>query len=166
MRWTRWLVFSFAIFLIVGCAHKTSASGPKDLNSAFWSGRLSLQVASEPPEFLSGGFELSGNAQSGSLLLSNPLGGTLAQLRWSPQSASLQSGSKNQDFESLNALARQLSGTPVPIAALFDWLLGQPTEAAGWRADLSRLAAGRLTAEREADANAPAAILRIALEAR
>jgi outer membrane lipoprotein LolB len=49
---------------------------------------------------------------------------------------------------------------------LFDWLLGQPTEAAGWQADLTRLVVGKLTAERAADANAPAATLRIALDAR
>lgn len=166
MRWLRCLASLFAIFFIAGCAHQTSASGPKDLSTAFWSGRLSLQVASEPPAYLSGGFELAGNAQSGSLLLFNPLGGTLAQLRWEPQSASLQTGSKSQYFESLGALARQLSGTPVPIAALFDWLLGLPTEAAGWRADLSRRSGGKLTAEREADANLPAATLRIALDAQ
>lgn len=124
---------------------------------------MALQIASEPPESLSGAFELSGNAQTGTLTLFSPLGNTLAVLRWSPQSASLLANNQSQTFDSLDTLARQVSGTPLPLAALFEWLAGQPVAAVGWRVDLSRLADGRLLAERAADASAPAAQLRIAL---
>lgn len=127
---------------------------------------MTLQIASEPPESLSGAFELGGNAQNGSLHLFSPLGNTLAVLRWSPQSASLLANNQSQTFDSLDALARQITGTPLPLAALFDWLAGQAAPAAGWRVDLSRLSDGRLLAERSAEAGTPAAQLRIALDAK
>ncbi|MGY8903083.1 MAG: outer membrane lipoprotein LolB [Burkholderiales bacterium] len=156
----------FVIVSIAGCAGPASSNNVNDTKKSFWSGRLALQIASEPPESLSGTFELGGDARNGSLHLFSPLGSTLAVLRWTPQSASLLANNQTQTFDSLDALARQVTGTPLPLAALFEWLAGQPVSAAGWRADLSRLADGRLLAERAADASAPAAQLRIALDSQ
>ena len=47
-------------------------------------------------------------------------------------------------------------------AALFDWLQGRATAAAGWQVDLSRMEQGRLSARRH-DPQPPAA-LRIVLD--
>jgi outer membrane lipoprotein LolB len=53
-------------------------------------------------------------------------------------------------------------GTSLPIHALFDWLDGIYTTAAGWSADLVRLEQGRLVATRATPA--PAAELRLVLD--
>jgi outer membrane lipoprotein LolB len=59
-------------------------------------------------------------------------------------------------------LAAQVAGTAIPIAALFDWLRGIDTPVPGWRADLTQLAQGRLTAKRYEPA--PEADLRVVLD--
>lgn len=127
-----------------------------------WRGRLALRVESEPPQSFFAGFELSGHAGQGELRLFSPLGTTLADLRWSPQSATLSNNGETRQFESLDALATQATGTAIPIAALFQWLAGVQTGADGWSADLSQLDDGRLTARRTQPA--PAAELRLILE--
>jgi outer membrane lipoprotein LolB len=151
-----------AIFLIAGCAHPPRVESPSGIESQFWRGRLGLRVDSEPPQSFSAGFELSGDADQGTLRLFSPLGTTLADLRWSPQSATLSNNGETRQFESLDALATQATGTAIPIAALFQWLTGVQTGAAGWSADLSQLESGRLTARRTQPL--PAAELRLILE--
>jgi outer membrane lipoprotein LolB len=75
-----------AALLLMGCAPlRPPGPRPPDL----WSGRLSLSVRSEPAQSFSAGFELSGRPEAGELLLSTPLGTTLAQARWSPGQALL-----------------------------------------------------------------------------
>ena len=123
---------------------------------------MGLNLASDPPQSFSAAFELRGSASDGELILFTPLGTTLATLRWSPDSATLRSGENTQQFGSLELLAGQVTGTPLPIHELFDWLAGVNTTAAGWQADLSRLDEGRLTARR-ADP-APVAELRLVLD--
>lgn len=152
----------FAIFLIAGCAQLPGPEGPKESETAFWRGRLALRVDSEPPQSFFASFELSGNADQGELRLFSPLGTTLADLRWSPQSATLSNNGETRQFESLEALAAQATGTAIPIAALFQWLAGTQTSAADWLADLSQLDAGRLSARRTQPA--PATELRLILE--
>lgn len=132
------------------------------MESQYWRGRLALRVDSEPPQAFSAGFELSGQATQGELRLYSPLGTVLAELRWTPQSATLTRNGETQQFDSLDALATQASGAALPVAALFQWLAGVQTTADGWRADLSQLEAGRLTAQRTAPA--PATELRLVLE--
>lgn len=117
---------------------------------------------SDPPQSFSAGFELSGDADQGALRLFSPLGTTLADLRWSPQSATLSNNGETRQFESLDALATQATGTAIPIAALFQWLTGVQTSTAGWSADLSQLESGRLTARRTQPL--PTAELRLILE--
>ncbi len=114
-----------------------------------WSGRMSLQVEGEARQSFSAGFELRGSPAAGTLELTTPLGGTAALLEWSSDGARLRvPGEPVRSASSLDELARQALGTPVPVAALFDWLDGRPTEALGWQADLSRQASGRLQARR------------------
>ncbi len=109
---------------------------------------MSLQVQSEPPQAFFAGFELKGNPIQGELTLNSPLGNSLAVLRWSPQEAVLDSGNQIQRFATVDELIEKATGAAVPLPALFDWLDGKNTAAAGWNADLSQQAEGRISASR------------------
>ena len=148
--------------MIAGCAHQTGANGRLEAQSDYWSGRLGLIVASEPPQSYSAGFALSGSAQAGELMLTSPMGSTLAVMRWQPGQALLQQGEQTARFDSLEALVAQVTGTPLPVRALFGWLNGTPQAVEGWEADLSRLPDGRLVARRLMPL--PTAELRVVLE--
>jgi outer membrane lipoprotein LolB len=142
-----------------GCA---STRAPSVSHDAHWSGRLALQVQSEPPQQWSASFELQGSASRGEMLLLSPIGTTLARLSWAPQFAQLEQGGKTSRGDNLSSLSEQLHGTVLPISALFEWLAGRPAEAPGWHADLSEHAQGRLLAQRSQPV--PTAILRIVLD--
>lgn len=124
------------------------AVGQNDAKKSFWAGRMSLQVQSEPPQAFFAGFELKGNPIQGELTLNSPLGNSLAVLRWSPQEAVLDSGNQIQRFATVDELIEKATGAAVPLPALFDWLDGKNTAAAGWNADLSQQAEGRISASR------------------
>jgi outer membrane lipoprotein LolB len=132
------------------------------VSSNEWSGRLAIQVLKDPPESLSAHFELQGSAQSGQMLLLSPIGTSLARLQWQAEYARLEQGQEQVVGTSLQNLAARLTGTELPIAALFDWLAGRPSEASGWQVDLSSHAQGRITAERRLPA--PVTVLRIVLD--
>jgi len=150
-----------AVLLLAGCATPPAAApGAERL-----SGRLSVRVAGQAERSVSGGFELTGTAERGELLLTTPLGTTAARAQWSPGQAELRSGSDAWRFDTLDALATQALGEPVPLAALFDWLRGRPWAGApsqpsatgqagfeqlGWQVDLSRWADGWVDARRSA----------------
>jgi outer membrane lipoprotein LolB len=51
-------------------------------------------------------------------------------------------------FATLDELTEAMTGTRLPVAALFAWLDGQPQTADGWLADLEQVPAGRLNARR------------------
>ena len=144
-----------AVLAVTGCASRRPATSPQT-----WSGRLSMQVRSDPPQAFSAAFELSGSPQQGLLQLISPLGTSLASARWSPDEAVLRSGSDARLYRSMEELLVQATGAALPLAALFDWLAGIPSVADGWQADLSGRAEGRLRARR---LTAPAADLRIVL---
>ncbi len=135
---------------------------PDSVGQPYWSGRLALQVDADRPQSFSAGFELRGTPQSGELLLYSPLGATLAQLRWAPGMAELQADGKRRAYPSIDALTQDATGTALPLPALFSWLDGRAAEVAGWQADLSRIADGRLTARRSMPL--PTAELRIVLQ--
>lgn len=157
-RWIFALTMVGAL-LAAGCA--TPRMTPVDAN-AYWSGRMAIQVLKDPPESLSAGFELQGSAQAGEMVLLSPIGTTLARLEWTPQGARLAQGQQQVDSTSLQRLGARLTGTELPIAALFEWLAGRPAEAPGWQVDLSAHAQGRISAERREPS--PGAVLRIALD--
>lgn len=154
------------VTLLGGCVSPPRATTNTPANAQEtqqrWSGRLSLSVQSDPPQAFTAGFELRGEPHAGELSLYTPLGGTAALLRWAPGRATLRTDGPEQAFDSLEALAQQATGTPLPVAALFDWLNGTPTAVAGWQADLSQLPQGRLRARRAEPP--PAAELRLVLE--
>jgi len=144
--------------VLAGCA----TPRPPVPSEAFWSGRLALQVASEPPQQWFANFELQGSAARGEMLLLSPIGTTLAKLSWTPTAARLEQAGRSVQSESLSSLSERLTGTALPIAALFEWLAGRPAPVPGWQADLSGHAQGRLQAQRSQPA--PAAVLRIVLD--
>ncbi|MDB5753524.1 MAG: outer rane lipoLolB family protein [Ramlibacter sp.] len=146
--------------VLAGCA--TPQRAPAQPGVQVYTGRLALAVSANPPQAFSAGFELKGAPEAGELTLYSPLGGTLAVLGWTPGSASLKSGHEVRQFASLDALASEVTGTELPVAALFDWLGGKATAVAGWQADVSEVANGRLRAQRTTPA--PAADLRIAFD--
>lgn len=155
-------IIIFATIFIAGCAAPTRAIVSNESEVSLWRGRLAVRVESEQPQAFSAGFELTGNAQAGELTLYTPLGNTAAALSWSPQTAVMRSNGDVRHFESLDALIKQAVGTEIPVVALFAWLAGDNMAVAGWSADLSDHANGRITARRTQPA--PLAELRLVLE--
>jgi outer membrane lipoprotein LolB len=145
-----WRARCAVILLVVlaGCATPPKPTGPVNADTGPWSGRLALQVQDKPGDSFSAGFELKGNARSGELTLYSPLGGTLAQLTWDSSAATLRTGNETRQFPSVDSLVAHVTGTAIPVAALFDWLRGTATQVPGWRPDLTQLGQGRLFAKR------------------
>jgi outer membrane lipoprotein LolB len=156
----RLAAFLTAAFVLAGCAVPPRAPAGDD--AQVWTGRLALTVEGNQSQSFSAAFELRGQPEAGQLTLYSPLGGTLAVLAWTPQAATLRSGEQVRQFASIDALAVEATGSALPLAALFDWLRGVETAAAGWQADVSQLPQGRLRAQRSAPP--PAADLRVALD--
>lgn len=156
----------FAIIFIAGCAGPARVSSINQSEPSVWRGRLAVRIESDPAQFqpqtFAAGFELTGNAQTGELTLYTPLGTTAAALSWSAQTALMRTNGDIRSFASLDALIQQALGTELPVAALFAWLAGDNMSAAGWNADLSQRAHGRVTARRTEPA--PVTELRLVLE--
>jgi len=150
------------VVVALGILLGACASAPQERPTQFWSGRLGLQVQSDPPQNLQTAFELQGNPQSGDLTLLNLVGGIVARLSWTPQQATLVRGNERWTQPNVEQLAQQLVQTALPIQALFDWIEGHPQPHAGWEVDLSARAQGRITARRTSPS--PEALLRIVLD--
>ncbi len=129
---------------------------------AFKAGRFALQVESQPPQTFILSFDLTGGLPDGTLNIYNPLGLQMARLEWTATSAKLVQGSQVGYAANLESLVYQLTGTPLPTAALIDWLSGKPTPAEGWNVDVSEWHLRRLVLERVQPA--PRTVLRIAFE--
>ena len=155
-RWMGWLVLC-ALWL-AGCA-QPMPSAPVEENS--WNGRIALQIDGQASQSFSAMFELRGTAQAGGLVLLSPFGNRIAQLDWKDGHAQLVSGQDTRTSDSLDTLLQDVTGTRIPVTALFSWLKGTQASATGWQADLTGVADGRLTARR--DDPQPTATLRIAL---
>ena len=140
-----------------GCATPTT-----DRHTPTWSGRFALRVLAEPPQAVSAGFELEGDPEAGVLRVVSPIGQTLATARWSSAGATLERQGSEQRYATLDALTEALTGTPLPIAALFAWLQGQAAHAEGWTVDLSAHHQNRLLAQRHNPL--PTATLRVVFE--
>jgi outer membrane lipoprotein LolB len=140
----------------------TRPSPTRSTDEQLWSGRLALNIASEPAQSLSGGFELRAQAQSGELKLLSPLGNQMAQLDWAPGLAKLDLGGKIYQQSSLDELLIQLTGSALPLLAMIDWLQAKPVQVPGWVADLSQMRNGRLHIQSEGQQ--PSVQLRLVLE--
>jgi outer membrane lipoprotein LolB len=155
-----WLsLCSLGLLTLAGCATPRAKSASA---TAFWSGRLALQLDSTPPQNWSAGFELQGSAEQGEMTLLSPIGSTLARLSWTPQEALLEQGQEKIKSRNLRSLSQHLTGTDLPIAALFAWLAGQAADVPGWQVDLSAHPEGRMTARRSSPS--PEAVLRILID--
>ena len=156
---------------LAGCASLGPAQPPPDL-----AGRLAIRVdasAKTPSKSFSADFDLRGNADRGTLRLTGPLGATLAEVRWQPGRAELADGQGTRAFDTLDAMAQELFGEPMPLVALIDWLRGRPWPGApnskrddgfeqlGWHIGLGSFAEGLLQATRD---SAPAVSVRARLD--
>lgn len=150
----------FAIFFVAGCA--TNPGAKTTIDALMWSGRISLQTDSDPPQAFFAGFELTGQPARGELSLLSPIGNVLGVVRWSPDGATLQMANDVKRYDSVEALLEQVTGAALPLDALFDWLSGKNTSLKGWTADLSRQAEGRIEATRSDPA--PLTRLRVVLD--
>jgi outer membrane lipoprotein LolB len=157
---------------LAGCATPPPAEG----EAAWTSGRLAVHVAAaagQAAQSMSAAFELRGDDRSGELRLNSPLGTRVAQARWAPGLAVLDTGEGERRFETLDELSRQALGEALPLAALPDWVAGRPWPAAphlrsdegfeqlGWQVVLLRLADGVIEARRPAP---PAVTVRLRLD--
>jgi outer membrane lipoprotein LolB len=124
-----------------------------------------LKIESEPPQSFFASFELQGRAASGSLSLFSPVS-TVAVMNWTPGEATLKSSGAAdalpQRFASVEDMLSAVSGAPIPVPALFDWLAGRNAAAQGWTVDLSEQAQGRILASRNTPF--PALVLRVVLD--
>lgn len=156
------MLAALMVGLLAGCA---TAPSPVGAPQEVLSGRLSVRIDGQADRSIAAGFDLSGSAREGQLLLSGPLGTTAARARWSPGQAVLESGGQASQHADLDALATAALGEAIPIAALFDWLRGRAWAGApstpradgadgfeqlGWQVSLARWAEGWIEAVRTA----------------
>lgn len=153
-----WLLTG-VLLVLSGCAQIPTAT---PIANQHWSGRIALQVDGQEAQSFSASFELQGTPSQGKLELLSPFGTQLARLQWDQNQATLSARGETQVSHSLESLLLQATGTPIPVAALFDWLSGTQTHADGWQANLDALGQGRLMARR--DAPPPRTTLRIVLD--
>jgi outer membrane lipoprotein LolB len=165
------------------------ATHPPPLPGHVWSGRLAVRsdaAPGQPSRAMSGQFELSGNAASGQLILTSPIGTTVARARWSdpagaqamPSKIELEADGATTRYATLEDMMQRAIGDQLPLAAMFDWLDGRPWPAApvrrdadgtsfdqlGWHVDLSQLAGNRLI-DAQRPQPAPALHVRVKLDA-
>ncbi len=121
-RWT-----FIAALLLSACA--TPPAPP----AQGWSGKLGYRVEASSNQRAQAGsalFELQGDAREGRMLLTSPLGTSLAEASWNQLGAWLRHGETEQSYESIEALGQALGealqGPPLPLQALVDWLQGRP----------------------------------------
>jgi outer membrane lipoprotein LolB len=156
--------------VLMGCAHVAEPLAGVDR----FEGRLSVQVANDSERSFTAGFQLSGSAERGRLLLTTPLGTQAAQADWSAQAVRLSASDGDRTYADLDSLSREILGEVVPLAAMFDWLHGRPWPSApsqvrpggfeqlGWLVDVSRRDQGWLMAQRSAP---PMVTIRVKLDA-
>lgn len=147
-----------AALVLSACA----SAPPVQRDTPFWSGRLGLQVLTDPPQSYQAGFELQGSARSGELTLLSPIGSVVARVQWDERQAVLERGSERWQHASVDQLIGQLIPAAVPMADLFEWLHGRAAGGGNWQADLSEFSQGRIQAQRVQPL--PRAQLRLALD--
>jgi outer membrane lipoprotein LolB len=164
-------------------ALQACATHPPPLPGHVYAGRLAVRTDAAPnlpARSMSGQFELSGSASVGQLVLTSPLGTTVARARWSepagargePTVIELEADGGTTRYATLGEMMQRAIGNQLPLAAMFDWLDGHPWPAAaarasadgrsfdqlGWHVDLSQFAAARLI---DAQRPLPAPVLHV-----
>jgi len=154
-----------------------------------YSGRLAVRTDAapyQPARSVTGQFELSGNASVGQLILTSPIGITVARASWSdpvgapgtPSKIELEADGTTTRYATLEDMMQRAIGDQLPLPAMFDWLSGQPWPGApvqrgadagsfgqlGWQVDLSKLNSDRLIDAQRAMPE-PALHVRVKLDA-
>ena len=164
-------------------------SHPPPLPGHVYTGRLAVRTDAAPnlpARSVSGQFELSGNASSGQLILTSPIGTTVARARWSdpvgtqgvPSRIELEADGATTRYATLEEMMQRAIGDQLPLPAMFDWLSGRPWPDApvvrsatgigfdqlGWHVDLSQLSDNRLI-DAQRPLPAPTLHVRVKLDA-
>ena len=142
----RGVVALCAIALLNACASNAPLQ-TRTSDEAHWQGKLAVRVFSKPPQAFFANFDLQGRPSQGELVLTSPLGTTVARMRWDANSATLDAQGGQRSFSSVQELAQQVTGADLPVASLFAWLQGIDEAVPGWQADLQDAANGRISAK-------------------
>jgi outer membrane lipoprotein LolB len=161
--------------LLAACA--TTPPPPSAHAGDSLTGRLALRVEAHngaAARSFAAPFELRGQAEAGQFSLFTPLGTTAARADWQAGQAVLTDEQGRQTrYSSLDGLAADMLGEALPMAALLDWLRGQPWTGAphetngtgfaqlGWQIDTRARDEGRIEARRSAP---PMVTVRVRLE--
>jgi outer membrane lipoprotein LolB len=176
------LLLAAASATLAGCATVTPPTAAPDPLARSYAGRLAVKVEGDDARSFSAGFDLQGTDVRGQLALISPIGTQVGRAVWQPGSVLWQSADGDRRFDSLDALAEEMLGEAVPLAALFDWMAGRPwgvlpsrpltagdgvgTEAGfrqlGWNVQTGRVADGVIVAQRRLPA--PTLTVRIKLD--
>lgn len=152
-----------ALFVLTGmlsaCA-RVPVSGQSNIK--LWSGRLVVKIQTKPVQSWIVSFDLEGDFDRGELLLSGPLGQTIAQAKWDEKRAELiQPNHPTQYFLNLNELWKHLTKIEFDLEVLFFWLAEKPFAVpTGWQADSTK---ERLRLLRYAQGNEPEIHLDVAI---
>lgn len=121
----------------------------------------------EPARGMSFGFFFQGQLERGSLALMTPLGSQVAQIEWTPTTATLRrigpAGGEDLRRGSIEELAEAALGEALPLQTLVHWMRGHPDpdlphrpqpdagtfEQRGWLIDTREHAQGRILATRQ-----------------
>ena len=185
MSWS----FRGAAVLASALLLQACVSHPPPLPGHVYSGRLAVRsdaAPNLPARSVTGQFELSGNASSGQLILTSPIGTTVARARWSdpvgtqgvPSRIELEADGGTTHYATLEDMMQRAIGDQLPLPAMFDWLSGRPWPAApvqrgadgasfdqlGWHVDLSQLAGNQLI-DAQRPQPAPTLHVRVKLDA-
>jgi outer membrane lipoprotein LolB len=134
----RLLLAACAATLLAGCA---SAPPPSSEPVAPYreqielSGRLSVNYQRDgKTESLAGRFSWRQSGAQTDVVLTSPLGQTVAQISVTPGLATLtQGGQPPRVAADIDSLSAETLGWPLPVSGLRDWLQGYATDAAGAR---------------------------------
>ncbi|HEX4509180.1 MAG TPA: lipoprotein insertase outer membrane protein LolB [Burkholderiaceae bacterium] len=169
---------------LAGCA----SVNPATVAGPTYAGKIAVRSEAAPGKdarSMSGQFELAGTASEGRLVLTSPIGTTVARAHWGdvyaegrPSDIVLEAQGRTVRFSGFEAMTEAALGEALPLEALFDWLAGHPWQGSpatvsvdggafdqfGWHVDRSHLATdGLLSADRTEPA--PAIHVRIKLDA-
>ena len=120
----------FAGIVLAGCANAPiGLPAPRDqvrdfaLNARF---ALRITLSERPPESTGGRLAWEHRNGNDRILVSNPLGGGLAEIQTSPTLSRLHTADgQTHESADADALMAEITGQPLPVRRLPDWLLGR-----------------------------------------